>query len=230
MLGVTIYQRRTCVKDNVSRQTYPFNLPDLPYAYDALEPHLDAKTLRIHHDEHHGTYVKKLNEVLSGEARLQKLTLAELLRDTDSLPAQIRTAVKNNGGGHLNHELFWRSMTPPSSRQPGGDLATALARDFGSIDAFRTKFSDAAARHFASGWIALTFQHATKKLSIAELKDHEVVLAADAAVIFILDVWEHAYYLKYQNRRPEFITAFWNVVDWAQAAEKLSRCSVASGV
>ena len=118
------------VKDNVSRQTYPFNLPDLPYAYDALEPHIDGNTLRIHHHEHHGTYVKKLNEALSGTAQLQKLTLAELLSDTDKLPAEIRAAVKNNGGGHFNHDLFWRSMTPPTSREPRGELATALEQDF----------------------------------------------------------------------------------------------------
>jgi Fe-Mn family superoxide dismutase len=230
MLCATIYQRRIQVKDNVSRQTYPFNLPDLPYAYDALEPHIDAKTLRIHHDEHHATYVKKLNEALSGDTQLQKLTLAELLSDTDQLPAQIRTAVKNNGGGHFNHDLFWRSMTAPSSRTPGGALAAALTRDFGSVDAFRTKFSDASAKHFASGWVALTFQHATKKLDIVELKDHEVVSGNEATAIFILDVWEHAYYVKYQNRRPEFIAAFWNIVDWGHAEERFSRCSAASGV
>ncbi len=126
MLFSTIYPRRIHVKDNVSRQTYPFNLPDLPYAYDALEPHIDGKTLRIHHHEHHGTYVKKLNEALSGTAQLQKLTLAELLSDTDKLPAAIRAAVKNNGGGHFNHDLFWRSMTPSTSREPRGEFATAL--------------------------------------------------------------------------------------------------------
>ena len=218
------------MKDNVLRQTYPFNLPDLPYAYDALEPHIDGKTLRIHHHEHHGTYVKKLNEALSDTAQLQKLTLAELLSDTDKLPAEIRAAVKNNGGGHFNHDLFWRSMTPSTSHDPRGELATALEQTFGSVEAFRTKFSDTAAKHFASGWVALALVHATKKLVIVELKDHEVVSAADATVIFILDVWEHAYYVKYQHRRPEFITAFWKIVDWARAEERFSRCSAASGV
>jgi Fe-Mn family superoxide dismutase len=230
MLLATIYQRRSHVKDNVSRQTYPFNLPDLPYAYDALEPHIDGTTLRIHHHEHHGTYVKKLNEALSEAAQLQKLTLAELLSDTDKLPAEIRAAVKNNGGGHFNHDLFWRSMTSSTAREPRGEFATALELTFGSVEAFRTRFSDTAAKHFASGWIALAFVHATKKLVIVELKDHEVVRAADATVLFILDVWEHAYYVKYQNRRPEFITAFWKIVDWAQAEERFSRCSAAPGV
>lgn len=218
------------MKDNVLRQTYPFNLPDLPYAYDALEPHIDGKTLRIHHREHHGTYVKKLNEALAGDTALQQLTLTELLRDVDKLPAEIRAAVKNNGGGHLNHDLFWRSMTPNASHEPRGTLAEALGRDFGSVEAFRTKFSEVAAKHFASGWVALVYQHAAKKLAIAELKDHEVVRANDATTIFILDVWEHAYYVKYQNRRPEFITAFWNVVDWAQAEEKFAHSRNASAV
>ena len=218
------------MKDNVLRQTYPFNLPDLPYAYAALEPHIDEKTLRIHHREHHGTYVKKLNEALAGHKELQRLTLSDLLGDIDKLPADIRAAVKNNGGGHFNHDLFWRSMTPPSSREPRGALATALAKDFGSIEAFRKKFSDVAEKHFASGWVALALQHATKKLVIVDLEDHEVPRAADATAILILDVWEHAYYVRYQNRRAEFIAAFWNVVDWARAEEKFAGSSVGSGV
>jgi len=218
------------VKDNVSRQTYPFNLPDLPYAYNALEPHIDANTLRIHHRGHHNTYVKKLNEILSGDPNLQRMTLAELLRDADSLPGSIRTGVKNNGGGHFNHDLFWRSMTPPMTRPPGSTFAAALAKDFGSIDAFRTKFNDVAGKHFASGWVALAFEHATQKLAIVELKDHEVVNAKEATAIFILDVWEHAYYLKYQNRRPEFIAAFWSLLDWAQAEQRFARCVAGSGV
>jgi len=218
------------VKDNVLRQTYPFNLPDLPYAYDALEPHIDSKTLRIHHREHHGAYVKKLNEALAGDSALQQLTLTELLRDVDKLPAEIRSAVKNNGGGHLNHDLFWRSMTPRAAHDPRGPLAEALGRDFGSAEAFRAKFSDVAAKHFASGWVALVHQHAAKKLAIVELKDHEVVRGSEATAIFILDVWEHAYYVKYQNRRPEFISAFWNVVDWAQAEERFAHSRNAPGV
>lgn len=218
------------MKDNVLRQTYPFNLPDLPYAYDALEPHLDGRTLRIHHREHHGTYVKKLNEALAGDTALQQLTLTELLRDVDKLPADVRVAVKNNGGGHLNHDLFWRSMTPNASRAPRGALVDALTRDFGSMEAFRTKFSDVAARHFASGWVALALQHASKTLSIVEHEDHEVLPAADATAIFILDVWEHAYYVKYQQRRPEFIAAFWNVVDWTKAQENFARGGAGRGV
>ena len=215
---------------DVSRQTYPFSLPDLPYAYEALEPHLDAATLRLHHREHHATYVKKLNEALSTHADLQRLTLGKLLRDAGKLPEAIRTAVKNNGGGHLNHDLFWNSLAPASSRSPHGTLAQALERDFGSLDAFRTKFNDAAAKHFASGWVALSLGHASQKLAIADLKDHEVLDGSDATTVLILDVWEHAYYLKFQNRRPEFIEAFWNVVDWNKSTERFERGAAASGV
>jgi Fe-Mn family superoxide dismutase len=206
---------------DVARQTYPFSLPDLPYPYDALEPHVDEQTLRIHHREHHGTYVKKLNEALAGDPQLQRLSLADLLRDAAQLPESVRAAVKNNGGGHLNHDLFWRSLAPAPSRPPRGPLAEALARDFGSFESFREKFSDAAGKHFASGWVALSLGNGTKKLSIVDLKDHEVLGGSDSPIL-ILDVWEHAYYLKYQNRRPEFITAFWNVVDWDAAQERFA--------
>jgi Fe-Mn family superoxide dismutase len=211
------------VTSDVSRQTYPFSLPDLPYAYGALEPHLDEKTLRIHHREHHATYVKKLNEALSGDPQLQSLTLAQLLRDTAKLPEAVRTAVKNNGGGHLNHDLFWRSLAPAPSRAPRGTLGDALSKDFGSLEAFQENFTGAAAKHFASGWVALALEHASKKLVIVGLKDHEVLSESEATGILILDVWEHAYYVKYQHRRPEFIKAFWNVVDWASAQDRFSR-------
>jgi superoxide dismutase, Fe-Mn family len=218
------------VSANVARQTYPFELPDLPYAYEALEPHLDAATLRIHHREHHATYVKKLNEALANDVNLQKLTLAQLLRDPAKLPEPVRAAVKNNGGGHLNHDLFWKSMAPAPSTPPRGALGQALERDFGSLDAFRKKFGDVAAKHFASGWVALSHDHATGKLTIVDLKDHEVLQGSDATTVLILDVWEHAYYLKYQSRRPAFIEAFWNVVDWSRAAERFEHGAAHAGV
>jgi Fe-Mn family superoxide dismutase len=214
----------------VSRQTYPFALPDLPYAYDALEPHIDAATMRVHHREHHATYVKKLNEALSKHADLQKLTLAQLLSDVSKLPDAIRTAVKNNGGGHVNHDLFWKSLAPAPSPAPRGALGQALERDFGSLDAFRKKFSEAAEKHFASGWVALSLDHASQKLAIVDLKDHEVLHGNVATAILILDVWEHAYYLKYQNRRAEFIEAFWNIIDWSRAAERFEHGAASSGV
>lgn len=206
-----------------ARQTYPFVLADLPYAYDALEPHIDQKTLQIHHRGHHATYVKKLNEALAKNAELQQLTLGELLRDVERIPREIRTAVINNGGGHLNHDIFWNSMTPRAPAQPQGALAAALTRDFGSFEEFRRKFSAAAAAHFASGWVALSLDLATRKLEIAELHEHTVLQPGTRMALLILDIWEHAYYVKYQNRRPEFIEAFWNVVNWEHASESFER-------
>ena len=204
-----------------SRQSYPFVLADLPYGYDALEPHIDQKTLQLHHRAHHATYVKKLNEAVAKHPELHSLTLAQLLGDLARVPAESRTAVKNNGGGHLNHDLFWNSLAPASAETPAGELADALTRRFGSIDEFRKQFSDTAAKHFASGWVALAFDPATRKLDIVDLKDHEVV-APGKRTLLVLDVWEHAYYLKYQNRRPEFIEAFWKVVNWAHASEQFA--------
>jgi Fe-Mn family superoxide dismutase len=219
---------------DVARQTYPFTLPDLPYPYAALEPHFDEATMRVHHDKHHKTYVDKLNEALAKEPELQKLTLVELLRGIDQLPETVRTAVKNNGGGHYNHDLFWNSLSPASAsaaaRAPRGDLGKALAAQFGTFEAFREKFTDAAAKHFASGWVALVFEHAGAGLGIVDLKDHEVPKLGGASPLLIVDVWEHAYYLKFQNRRPEFLAAFWNVVDWGKAEDRLSGSRAAARV
>jgi len=202
-----------------ARQTYPFTLNDLPYAYDALEPHVDQKTLQLHHRAHHATYVKKLNEALAKHTDLHSRTLAELLAQPERLPAEIRAAVRNNGGGHLNHDFFWNALAPAPAKTPSGALGDALSRQFGSFDDFRTKFSDAATRHFASGWVALALENASGKLEIVDLKDHEVLTPGTRTGLLIIDVWEHAYYLKYQNRRPEFVEAFWNVANWAFAVE-----------
>ena len=204
---------------DVSRQTYPFSLPELPYPYDALESHIDRQTLELHHRKHHQAYVTKLNEALAKESSLQKIPLADLLRDPAQLPETVRTAVRNNGGGHLNHDLFWNSMTPTGkgAREPGAELAAAINSAFGSFEEFKKKFSDASAKHFASGWVALSFDPKTNALEIKDLKDHETLIPGGQVGLLILDVWEHAYYLKYQNRRPDFIEAFWNVVNWAFA-------------
>ncbi len=220
---------------DASRQVYPFTLPDLPYPYDALEPYIDQTTLRLHHREHHATYVGKLNEAVAKAPELQGVMLADLLRDAAKLPETVRAAVVNNGGGHLNHDCFWNAMAPQtmpprnssenpaSMREPGGALAEALRAQFGSCQEFRGKFSAAAATHFASGWVALAFAHATRALEIVNLKDHAVLGRGEKTGLLILDVWEHAYYVKYQNRRLEFIEAFWNVANWAQAEEKFAR-------
>jgi Fe-Mn family superoxide dismutase len=212
---------------DVSRQTYPFSLPDLPYAYDALEPHIDQRTLQLHHREHHATYVKKLNEALAQEPDLHSLTLEQLLRDAAKLPETARAAVINNGGGHLLHDFFWNSMSPAAAsaatREPRGALGDAIRKSFGSFADFRKKFSDAAAKHFASGWVVLALDHGENRLEITSLKDHTVLDPRRKTGLIILDVWEHAYYLKYQNRRPEFIAAFWSVANWAHAEEKYAR-------
>jgi Fe-Mn family superoxide dismutase len=210
---------------NVSRQTYPFSLPDLPYAYDALEPHIDQKTLQLHHRGHHNTYVQKLNEALQKESSLHAATLEQLLSDVAKLPESVRTAVVNNGGGHVLHDFFWNAMKPAPNGEPGGALATAIERDFGALADLRKKFSDAAAKHFASGWVTLVLDHGSKKLEIVNLKDHTVPDPRRTTALIILDVWEHAYYVKYQNRRPEFIEAFWNVVNWTHAEEKFARAA-----
>ena len=205
------------------RQTYPFALADLPYGYDALEPYIDQKTLQVHHRGHHSTYVKKLNEAVAKHPELHSLALADLLRDLERIPKDIRTAVKNNGGGHLNHDLFWRVLAPAPATPPAGAFAEALRKQFRSFEEFRKKFSDVAAKHFASGWVALAVDHASRQLEILDLKDHDVVAPGAKTGLLILDVWEHAYYVKYQNRRPEFIEAFWNVVNWPRVGELFER-------
>ena len=217
---------------DVSRQTYPFSLPDLPYPHSALEPHIDETTMRLHHDKHHKAYVDKLNDALAKEPELQKLTLIALLKDAAKLPDGLRTAVTNNGGQHFNHDLFWNSLAPAgnsgAAREPRGELAKAISAEFGSFQAFREKFSDVAVKHFASGWVALVLERG--KLAIVELHDQQVPAPWEATPVFIIDVWEHAYYVKYQNRRPEFVAAFWNVLDWAKAEERFTRGRSGGGV
>ena len=212
---------------DVSNQKFPFSLPDLPYAYEALEPSIDKQTMQIHHDKHHKTYVDKLNEAVEKEQGLHSMTLTELLRDLAKLPESIRTAVKNNGGGHLNHDFFWNIMGPPSKAEPGGALAAAIAKSFGTFADFKKRFGDTSGKHFASGWVALAVANGTQMLEIVELSGHEVVDSRAKTGVLILDVWEHAYYLKYQNRRPDFIAAWWNVVNWASAERRFERGSAA---
>jgi Fe-Mn family superoxide dismutase len=213
---------------DVSRQTFPFSLPALPYPYEALEPHIDATTMHLHHDKHHQTYVTKLNEAVEKESALHSRTLVDLLRDLDKLPEAIRGAVRNNGGGHLLHDIFWNGLTPAASgtggaREPRGELAAAIGTAFGSFEDFRRKFSDASAKHFASGWVTLAHDPHSGALEIVNLKDHDTVVPRRMNHLMILDVWEHAYYVKYQNRRPEFIEAFWRLVNWEYAEERFSQ-------
>ncbi|MDD4743888.1 MAG: superoxide dismutase [Clostridiaceae bacterium] len=192
-------------------------LPTINYAYDALEPYIDARTMEIHHTKHHQAYIDKLNAALAGRPELADKPLEALLADLDALPADIRTAVRNHGGGHANHTLFWTVIGPGQGGRPQGDLAAAIDRAFGSFDAFKAQFADAAAGRFGSGWAWLV-KDKDGKLSIDSTANQDSPLMAGKTPLLGLDVWEHAYYLKYQNRRPEYIGAFWNIVNWQQVA------------
>jgi len=193
-------------------------LPKLPYAFDALEPTIDARTMEIHHDKHHGGYVKKLNAALEKHPDLQKKSVEDLLRGISSVPEDIRTAVRNNGGGHANHSLFWQIMAPKAGGDPSGALADAIKGGFGGFDKFKESFSNAAATRFGSGWAWLTVHN--KKLGIESTANQDSPYMEGKTPILGLDVWEHAYYLHYQNRRPDYIAAWWNVDNWPEVAKR----------
>lgn len=194
-----------------------FELPELPYAYDALEPHIDAQTMQIHHGKHHAGYTKKLNAALEGHPDLASKSIEELLADLGSLPESIRGAVRNNGGGFYNHRLFWTVMSPDGGGEPTGDLAAAINDAFGSFDGFKEKFKKAAATQFGSGWAWLGV-NSDGKLHVHGTPNQDSPISDGHTPIFGVDVWEHAYYLKYQNRRPDYLDAFFNVVNWDQVA------------
>jgi Fe-Mn family superoxide dismutase len=188
-------------------------LPELPYAYNALEPYIDEQTMQIHHGKHHNAYVTNLNKALEGHDALAAKSIEDLLRGIHDVPEDIRTAVRNNGGGHANHTLFWNIMAPNAGGAPTGALADAIHAAFGSFDEFKTKFASAAATRFGSGWAWLNVT-ADGSLEITSSANQDSPLMDGKTPILGLDVWEHAYYLKYQNRRPDYINAFWNVVNW----------------
>ena len=194
-----------------------FTLPELPYSYDALEPYIDAKTMEIHHTKHHNTYVTNLNKALEGHPNLQDKTLEELLSDLDQIPENIRIAVQNNGGGHLNHSLFWGYMTPGSQKEPSGKLEKEINSVFGSFGAFKEEFAKAALARFGSGWVWLVKDEAGK-LKIYSTPNQDNPITDGYQAVLGLDVWEHAYYLKYQNKRADYVGNWWNVVNW----EKIS--------
>ena len=198
-----------------------FTLPDLPYPFNALEPHIDAKTMEIHHGKHHATYVAKLNTALEKAPSFQNRPIEDILRELDSVPADVRTAVRNHGGGHLNHSLFWKLLSPKGGGKPSGALASAIDTGFGSFDAFKEQFSNAAANLFGSGWAWLC-KDASGKLVVTGLPNQDSPVSQGLKPLLGLDVWEHAYYLKYQNRRPDYIAAFWNVISWEQVAANLA--------
>jgi Fe-Mn family superoxide dismutase len=195
-----------------------FELPDLPYAFDALEPHIDATTMEIHHDKHHGTYVQKLNDALEGQDDLLSLDINELIQNLDKVPEDKRMAVRNNGGGHANHSLFWELMSPDGGGEPNGELGDAINESFGSFDKFKTAFKAAAVGRFGSGWAWLIKDN--DKLTIVSTPNQDSPLMEGKHPLLGLDVWEHAYYLKYQNKRPDYIDAWWNVVNWPEVERR----------
>ena len=192
-------------------------LPELPYSNDALEPHIDARTMEIHHGKHHSGYVAKLNAALETATDLADKPVNDLIADLNSVPEEIRTAVRNNGGGHSNHSLFWTVMGPGKGGEPTGDVADAINSTFGGFDAFKEKFAAAAATRFGSGWAWLSVDGGNLVVESTPNQDSPVM--EGRTPILGLDVWEHAYYLNYQNRRPDYIAAFWNVVNWDQVNE-----------
>jgi Fe-Mn family superoxide dismutase len=203
-----------------------YTLPKLPYAYDALEPHIDARTMEIHHSKHHQTYIDKVNAALEGSPLADK-SVEELIADLSAVPEEKRTAVRNNGGGHANHSFFWKVLGPNGGGAPSGDLAAAIDKAFGGLDAFKTKFADAGANRFGSGWAWLCVK-GDKSLCVCSTPNQDSplmkgVVECPGTPILGLDVWEHAYYLNYQNKRPAYIEAFWNVVNWDAVAKNYAQ-------
>lgn len=203
----------------MATQTAPFSLPALPYAFTALEPHIDARTMEIHHGKHHQAYINNLNAALEGQADLQGLSLEQLLANNlAKVPESIRGAVRNNGGGHHNHSLFWEIMAPNAGSNPSGKIGEAIAQTFGDFETFKKQFAQAAATRFGSGWAWLVV-NGEGKLQVYSTANQDSPLMEGHKPLLGLDVWEHAYYLHYQNRRPDYVAAFWNVVNWNKVNE-----------
>ncbi|ANA80895.1 superoxide dismutase [Paenibacillus glucanolyticus] len=195
-----------------------FQLPALPYSNNALEPHIDAQTMEIHHDRHHNTYVTNLNAALENAPELQDKSLEELIANLDAVPESIRTAVRNNGGGHANHSLFWEVIGPNGGGQPTGALADAINNELGGFDKFKEDFAKAATTRFGSGWAWLVVKDG--KLAVTSTPNQDSPIMEGQTPVLGLDVWEHAYYLNYQNKRPDYISAFWNVVNWEEVGKR----------
>jgi Fe-Mn family superoxide dismutase len=199
-----------------------FTLPPLPYPYNALEPHIDEQTMRIHHDKHHGTYVTNLNAALEGHADLQQKSLEALLQGVNSLPEAIRAPVRNNGGGHANHTFFWEILQPGGATEPTGALGDAITKSFGGFAAFKEAFAKACVGRFGSGWAWLTLDK-SGKLAIESTPNQDSPIIEGKTPVLGCDVWEHAYYLKYQNRRADYVTAWWNVVNWTEVGKRFEK-------
>ena len=205
-------------QNDAKQQRYPFELPPLEYDFDALEPTIDAKTMELHHDKHHQAYVDNLNKAVAEHKELREKTLAELLSSLDAVPEAARAAVRNNGGGHVNHSMFWKIMKAGGGGEPSGALADAINRDFGSLEDFKTKFNEAGAKQFGSGWVFVYDNGG--RLVIESAPNQDTPLHRGIEPIFGNDVWEHAYYLKYNNRRPDYLKAWWDVVEWEAIARR----------
>ena len=201
----------------------PHELPPLPYPKDALEPHIDTQTMEIHHGKHHNAYVTNLNKALAGKADLESKTIEQLISNLDAVPAEIRGPVRNNGGGHANHSLFWKLMAPKAGGAPTGALAADIIATFGSFDVFKEKFEAAGVGRFGSGWAWLVVNGGRLEIVSTANQDNplmgKAIAGCEGKPVLGCDVWEHAYYLKYQNRRPDYLKAWWNVVNWAEAAK-----------
>ena len=195
-----------------------YTLPDLPYAHDALEPYIDEETMHLHHDKHHNTYVTNLNSAIEKYPELGEKTIEELLSDMDAIPTDIKTAVRNNGGGHANHSFFWEIMAPNAGGEPTGEIKEAINEAFGDFSSFKEEFKKAAAGRFGSGWAWLVMENG--KLAITSTANQDSPLMEGKTPILGLDVWEHAYYLKYKNVRPDYIAAFWNVINWDEVNKR----------
>ena len=198
-----------------------FELPSLPYAFDALEPYIDTLTMQIHHDKHHGTYVTNLNAAIEKHPELASKSLEDLVSSPNSVPEDIRTAVRNNGGGHFNHSIFWTLMSPNGGGEPRGNLANAISSAFGSFSGFKETFEKAAIGRFGSGWAWLGLKDG--KLTVLSMPNQDAPLLEGLKPVLGIDVWEHAYYLKYQNRRAEYLSNWWNVVNWEEAGRRFDR-------
>ena len=202
-----------------------YQVPKLPYAYEALEPVIDAETMHLHHDKHHQAYVDAVNKAIADQPDLQDKTIEDLLRSLDEVPESIRTTVRNNGGGHANHQMFWKIMAPPGQGgggEPTGDLAEQIGRDFGSFDAMTQAFEAAATKHFGSGWVFLVMDPRSKKLEILTLPNQDSVLLVGKPALLANDLWEHAYYLKHRNKKADYLKAWWGVVNWPYVGERLA--------
>ena len=196
-------------------------LPALPYGYDALEPHIDARTMALHHDKHHATYVEKLNAELEKHPSLRERSAVWLLLHLEKVPEKSRTAIRNNAGGHVNHSMFWRAMSPNGGGKPSGVLADAIKRDFGGLEQFKTEFAEAGAKVFGSGWVWLVrSSNGAGRLQVVTTPGHDNPLTQGLFPLMVNDVWEHAYYLKHENRRPDYLKGWWAVADWAEATRR----------